>query len=205
MPKLERSFYTKLLKNKHVKRADINRKRYAKQKRSIIRDLTQLYSSEGLTPQETKKLIRQHGMTIPADINKDIFGFAGVRQFRTPDVERKEIEYVKKLKGNVLPSEERIFRTTRVAKGSYTYIVKVKGYPTTAKARKPNKLHTRSILIAYDRPVTKARVKSDFELALEGEKIRELGVQFIDSPPLGDLMTELKITSFSVVGLMKGV
>lgn len=199
MVALNKSLYTRLLKNKHVKRKEINRKKNAVKKEKILRELTQYYLAETRSVQETKRLIRKHGLSIPKAIGRDLMGFAGVTFFYTPDEERLQItRSIKSLGKNVIPKQENIFRTSRVARGSYVYIILAKG------RRADGKRVGRTILIAFDKTVSKASVLRAFETLMENGNLHELDAELIDSPPLEDLLDEFVITSFSVVGLMYG-
>jgi len=191
---INKPLYTRLLKQKKVSRKEINKKKNLDKKRAIIRELIQWYNQDQLSPTQTLKLVRKHGIKIPKDISSNPFEFAGIRRFgkEQAKLDRRLITRIQKLKGTTIPTDRQAYPSKTFDRDMYVYIIQywIKGISKTT-------------IVGTDKLVSRNAVEKMFgELIRTGEFDAENWLFFI-SPPLGDIDLGA-IESFKVVGLMRG-
>lgn len=191
---LNKSLYTRLLKQKKVSRKEINKKKNLDAKRAIIRELIQYYNVNDLSRTQILKSIRQHGIKIPKDISSNPYEFAGIRKFGAKEeaYNRKLIKRVQKLKDTTLPKDNQMFPSKSFNKGEYVWIIE---YTINGKKK--------TALIMSDNPQTTKRVKRVVGDLIRTGEFDDENFLFMDSPPLGNIDLGA-IESFRVVGLMRG-
>jgi len=197
----DRKHYTKLLKQNKVKRSEINRKKNAEAKRSILRDLIQWYNTENLSRTATLKLVRKHGLTIPAEVRREPFAWAGIKRFGEKEQKftRRQIGYIKRLKPTTIPREDRLYGINQYEKGHYVYIVKL----YTGKKTKKGKAEYKSVLIETDELVSSLRIERAVWSVIETGDFDDEALLFETSPEL--IFRKLEtITRIEVSGIMKG-
>lgn len=193
---LNKSLYTRLLKQKKVSRKEINKKKNLDKKRAIIRELVQYYNSNNLSRTQVLKSIRQHGIKIPKDISSNPYEFAGIRKFGAKEEEynRKLIKRIQRLKGTTIPIDKQAFPSKSFNKGEYVWIISY----TMADGT------NRSSLIMTDKLVSRNMVQDTIDDMMLKGVWNEEEYFFMDSPPMSVFAGNLDVMSWAVVGLMRG-
>jgi len=197
----DRKLYTRLLKQNKVKRKDINRKVNLAKREKIIRELVQDYNRQNLSRTTTLKLVRSHGIKIPKTIARDPFEFAGIRRFDEKERQftRRQIGYIKRLKGTTIPRLDQVYGSRSFYRGEYAYIIKMKIWSHTKKV-----YYYKTTLVMADKLLSRNQVYRSVARAIETGDFEDEDILFDQSPPLGDIATA-DIESFEVSGIMKGV
>lgn len=195
---VDKRFLNKLLKREKIKDVSALRSKKNREARDrIVRDLVQYLHAKGLSDKDIKKEIRKRNISIPKKAlggHKKLMLFAGIFEY----VENR-VDYIKRLKLDTKPKEEKIFRHKNFAKGEFAYKVRLEGYDKGGNRK------ARYGLIAFDRIKSKREVMRAVGLLFRGELdlAIETGLIF-ESPSLEILFEDFVFDKIDVVGLFTG-